>query len=77
MLLDDSSVDRLSLFFEDFVSVYLLDLLPNIDELGVKFIEVAFLSQLSQMRNVLGVEIDGYGFVPSVGGDKTDFNLSG
>ena len=65
-------VDDLSLLFKELVFCYLFETLADINQLGVKFVDFAFLGQLKQVSLVVSIEINRNGFVASIGWNKAD-----
>ena len=72
-----SSVNWLPFFFENFISIYLFDLLTYIDKLCMKLVKVTFLCQLCQVCNILRVVINWDRFISTICWDETNSHLWG
>lgn len=53
MFFNNPAMDRLSFFFKYLVPVNLFYFLADIDELGVKFVQITFLGELGQVCHIL------------------------
>jgi hypothetical protein len=63
---NDFGVDDLPLFFELFIFSNFLKVFTNFNQLGMKFVDLRFLSQLHEMSLIMSVKIKRNRFVLTI-----------